>query len=527
MNTDITQPSSRECARYAPLLPQLRHDPLESSVALSLRAHLEDCPLCQAQLAAYDQLDAKLRAYAHRSASSAPAPDAIIQSALAASTATHALGGVSAQRPDTLPHTKHWLPGSPRKQPAPQEVRPMRFTRQHPLVATIAALLVIVLAAVLFTTFAQTRLGSGGQRIHSTPTVRAATATSTPTTRAITAQQAWGANAATLTLDTQIDATHVFFASTISPDGKRLLGYLAPVHGTAGTQNQIGYYDIATHHFTASGIAQPWPAPPICCQTDGHYLLAALDTAPGATCGLCHRIYYSYDMDTGQLWQIAKGTDYGEVQNAFLDQGFVLLNTGQGLFEADLATRMVTHVQYPSGSTQIVSFAWPYLIYSVPLLNSSTPATHAYNLTTQADVALPQLDNLQVKGGIGATVTGSTLFLTQTTNINATHAITTLFEYDAFFSSSAAPRALATYGDQLVVRAANTRLVAFYGSLVWDRVEQRLVAFATDGQPGGGVSVALSGHYLVVIQSTGSFGAIAPQHVTVYDTDTLPTAPAA
>lgn len=518
MNTDSMQPSDPECASYVSRIPQLRHDTLESTVAIALRAHLEHCPFCQEQLAAYDQLDAKLRSYARRFASTAPTPDAMIHAALTTPTAARALDTAHMRHTAASLRKSFWLPFSPGRQPVPQEIRSMRFTRQHPVAATIAALLVIVMAAAIFTMIAHLRPGTATSGTLPTPTPRSLA------THAITARQAWGSNAAMRTFDTQIDATHVFQASAISPDGKLLLGFLTPTQGTAGAQEQAGYYDIATHHFNAIGISQPWPEPPDCCQIDGHYLLAAINTMPGATCGLCHRAYYSYDMDTRQLWQIAKGSDYGEVQNTFLDHGHVLLDAGRGLFEANLATHTIAHVPYPPGSTQILSFALPYLIYSAPPFNSATPLTRAYNLTTQADVALPQLDNLQVKGGIRAAVTGDTLFITQTTNIDTTHATTILYEDDAFLTSSASLHTLAAYNEQLGVVAANTRLVAFYGALVWDRTEQRFVALATDGQQARDVNVVLSGHFLAVLQTNNSSGAAMPQHVTIYDTDTLPTA---
>lgn len=523
MNTNITQPSGPECARYTPLMPQMRHDTLESSVARSLHAHLEHCPFCQAQLAAYDRLDAKLRSYAHGFAPAAPAPDTIIQAALAASNTIRASDALRVQRERMSPRKTLWPSDSPgTTSPVPREVRPMRFTRQHPALATTAAILVIVIAIGLFATISHLRPAPANPGIHPTPiSTIPPTATSLPTTRAITALQAWGANAATRILDTKIDATHTFRASSISPDGKMLLGYRTLIQPADGAQAQSGYFDIATRHFTAIGIAQPALTPPNCCQTDGRYLLATLDTSPGATCGLCHRIYYSYDMDTGQLWQIAKGGDYGMVQRLAIDHGIVMLSTGQGIYQANLAAHTVTPVQLPGGdssSAVVESFTWPYLVYTV------ASATHAYDLATRADVALPQFDKLHA----GGVTTGDTLFLTQTTNIDATHAATILFEDDAFFSSSAAPRALATYADQLAASAANTRLVAFYGGpLVWDRVEQRFVTFGTQGQQNDGVSLALSGHFLAVIQTNDPLGGGMPQHVTIYDTDTLPSAPTA
>lgn len=70
MTTDHTQIASRDCARLRPLLPLLAHDVLQPRDAQRLRDHVDTCPRCQAELAAYDRLDAALR----RSVTSAPAP---------------------------------------------------------------------------------------------------------------------------------------------------------------------------------------------------------------------------------------------------------------------------------------------------------------------------------------------------------------------------------------------------------------------------------------------------------------------
>ena len=64
MNTfNMSHPSGPECARFAEQLPQFRQGTLTRAEDASLRAHLAICGYCQAQLAAYDRLDAALYTY--------------------------------------------------------------------------------------------------------------------------------------------------------------------------------------------------------------------------------------------------------------------------------------------------------------------------------------------------------------------------------------------------------------------------------------------------------------------------------
>ncbi|HEX5441409.1 MAG TPA: zf-HC2 domain-containing protein, partial [Ktedonobacterales bacterium] len=72
-----------ECPRYDELLPQFRQGTLTHAEDASLRAHLATCAYCQAQLAAYDRLDAALYAYIGRFARTAPAADDLVRLAVA------------------------------------------------------------------------------------------------------------------------------------------------------------------------------------------------------------------------------------------------------------------------------------------------------------------------------------------------------------------------------------------------------------------------------------------------------------
>lgn len=190
MNTpNMRQPSGPECARYALLLPQFRQGTLDTAEDIALRAHLPTCAYCQAQLATYDRLDGALRTYIDHFTPTAPAADDLVRAVvahvpLASPAATNEnhhrplrvrqKDDMMFDQPDfTDEETK--LPGSETWPP-----RSQRPSRRHPVLATIAALVLIGLAATLFTVFARSNNGpaNGGP---GTPTTTAqATVTMTP-----------------------------------------------------------------------------------------------------------------------------------------------------------------------------------------------------------------------------------------------------------------------------------------------------------------------------------------------------------
>ncbi|HEY7341632.1 MAG TPA: zf-HC2 domain-containing protein [Ktedonobacterales bacterium] len=152
-----------ECAKYAELLPQFRQGTLTRAEEMSLRAHLATCGYCQAQLAAYDQLDAALYTYVGRFARTAPAADDLLRLAVA-----RVPSPPPAQMNHHRPHaqwesrrdysmfndpneTTYEMPTLPRSDRRPQ--RNTQNTRTRPVLATIAALLLIGLAATLFAVF--------------------------------------------------------------------------------------------------------------------------------------------------------------------------------------------------------------------------------------------------------------------------------------------------------------------------------------------------------------------------------------
>lgn len=178
-----------ECARYVELLPQFRQGTLTHAEDASLRAHLATCAYCQAELASYDRLDAALYTYMGRFARTAPAVDDVVRLAIAR---------VPSQPPARMNHhqsqaswegrrdhtmfndwdeTTYEMPTLPRSDRRPP--RNTQNTRTRPVLATIAALLLVGLAATLFAVFGRP---STGPAQSSTPTATTQpTATIQPT----------------------------------------------------------------------------------------------------------------------------------------------------------------------------------------------------------------------------------------------------------------------------------------------------------------------------------------------------------
>ncbi len=120
--------------------------------------------------------------------------------------------------------------------------------------------------------------------------------------------------------------------------------------------------NIATRRFTSIGISDSPDYSFGCCIADGHFLLMEQDTAPGATCGQCHKVYWSYDMDTGQKYRVASGTDFQMVEDTYLSHGLLVMGTGDGVKVADLATHSIAAIPGLDASAQPVAFSWPYLL---------------------------------------------------------------------------------------------------------------------------------------------------------------------
>jgi hypothetical protein len=485
-----------------------------------LREHVATCAACQARLAAFDQIATALRGQRELDPGD------------------HVWLGVQTRAADRPTRVATWL-GRGRSAAA---------WRGLAAVASIA--LVVGLLATVLANGAGNRPGNGTtfkptQPIPTewvkptfAPTATPAFPTPTlpPTSPALTAQQAWGPNAAIMTVNTQLDATHSFWATAISPDGATLLGVKLTVPGgNAMPSGEAGIFTLANRQFTSIGLSQTPFYAVGCRQTDGRYLLATYDSAPGTTGAAGHYYYYyTYDRSTGQLWQMGRRLELGG-EPVGVDHGLVVLSSGS---VANPATHSITPLPLPVPSgdqASVDAYTWPYIIYTVSPSNGAqgTSVTRAHDLETGQDVALPQVDAI---GGGAMGIAGTTLFIAQTVTNNPPPGIgpyvTTLFEDDTFFTSSAPPRRLASYAGRLGA-VANARLVnlstADGGGGVWDRAEQRFVLLVPPPAYGYSTNlfnaVSLAGHFLAVMQPMDPNGGSDAQQVTIYDTDTLSTTP--
>jgi len=226
------QPSGPECARYESLLPQFRQGTLTPAEDRSLRAHLATCAYCQAQLATYDRLDAALHTYLDLFAPTTPSPDDLVRVAVAR---------VSSASPAAIGVNHHDASGMPRKESAMFDsddtnydeitlprtgYRPPRNTPARPVLATIAALLLIGLAAGLFAMFSR---GASGPANKGNPT---ATAQPTATTQ-----------------------------PTPQPTQNTIIGAVNSGHPcSADTSGQTTYMRIGDLKVSQAGFASPYPA---------------------------------------------------------------------------------------------------------------------------------------------------------------------------------------------------------------------------------------------------------------------------
>ena len=69
------------------------------------------------------------------------------------------------------------------------------------------------------------------------------------------------------------------------------------------------------------------------------------------------KFYWSYDMDTGQKYRIASGTDFQMVEDTYLSHGLLVMGTGDGVKVADLATHSIAAIPGLDASAQPVAFS--------------------------------------------------------------------------------------------------------------------------------------------------------------------------
>lgn len=353
-------------------------------------------------------------------------------------------------------------------------------------------------------------------------------ATSTPVTPSPTpllpppgVGESWGANAALTTFSTQLpQSTLVFQATGITPDGKTLLGVLInPAPGGHTGSAQAGILDVASKHFTSIGLPiSDVITPPVCCQTDGRFVVASDFDQQGTDCGPCHVRYWAYDLQTGQSRQVAKGSTNNGINHAWLDSGKLLLAFTDGSFQiVNLATGTSGPPAFAIQPPGILAFAWPYVIHTGVAAGSVYP--HALNLSTGTDTDLSAFTGPlpTTSGAASAVVVGDSLIYAASPHGTGL-SITQLAH---FATPGAQPAPLGTFPDNRgILQAANARLISFQGStLVWDRQANHLVQTST-ATTGSSATVALAGHFLVVCEPGAS--PLLPMQVTIYDTATLP-----
>jgi hypothetical protein len=476
-----------------------RDDLLSSDEMARLRAHTPGCAACQERLADFDAVAAALLRQRELEPS-----ERIVE-------------GV-------------WRAAARRR---PVRLIPRGNKRLWAGLGALGSVAAVVLLFIYVFSMVQSGLGSGPQptanvkpvpSLNPTPTLGKRVVTPPPTvmpsgmfTLVATVQIAWGTNAVKQSLTTRVDATHIFWVSNISPDGRSLLGYEYAVAGGSpdpGVPAQAGVFDLASRRVTTIGVSGTVGYPPGCCMDDGRFLVATDSTQPGATCGICHVRYWSYDTQTGTLWQVAVGGQYQGIDTAYLDHGLLVLGTGgEGIEVADLAARHITPLAGVPPDVNLLAYRWPYVVYVQPL-GSSRSETMARDLTTGVVTPLPQVDALS-----GAMIlTGDILFISVLSEDNQ---VTTLYEMDHFLSSGAQPRQLGRYLGAAGVTAANDRLVSL-GTVLYDRLEGLFVSLGPDsGQ--GGPGAALAANHLATFQVRGGTpGGDVPQQVAIFDTTQLP-----
>jgi hypothetical protein len=476
-----------------------RDDLLSSDEIARLRAHTPGCAACQARLADFDAVAAALL------------------------------------RQRELEPSERIVEGVRRPVARRRPVRliPRGNKRLWAGLGALGSVAAVVLLFVYVFSMWQGGLGSGPQPTASvkpipspnpTPTLGKRAVTPPPTvtpsgmfTLVATVQIAWGTNAVKQSLTMRVDATHIFWASNISPDGQSLLGYEYAVAGGSpdlSVPAQAGVFDLASRRVTTIGVSGSVGYPPGCCIDDGRYLIATDSTQPGATCGLCHTRYWSYDMQTGALWQVAVGAQYQLINTAYLDHGLLVFGSGDGIEVADLAARRIAPVAGAPSDATLLHYSWPYVVYSEQT-GASQPPVSVRDLSTGAVTTLPQ----QVAALSGSmALRGDTLFISVMSEDNQ---VTTLYEVDHFLSSGAQPRQLGRYLGVASVTSANDRLVSL-GTVLYDRLEGLFVSLGPDsGQGGPGAALAASN--LATFEVTdGTPGGDVPQQVTIFDTTQLP-----
>jgi hypothetical protein len=431
---------------------------------------------------------------------------------------------------------------------ARRQKRPLSLTWRQ--LGSMAAVLAVVglFAAVL------------GVHIPSRPLVKATetavrpTATSVPPTpsptpagpfsSSVSYKSAWGPHAVIASYNMNLDATHRFAPSSLSPDGSMLLGGEWITTSNSSTF-QAGYLDLATRRFTAIGVSDGGD-PVECCSSDGRFLVVNDSSAPGAPGSQQYYRYWAYDLETGHLRLVATAHQFGgAVFWALLSRGLLVLATNEGLQVANLAAGTIAPLRVSKpGQYQLGAFAWPYLVYH--LLGQLSPY-RLYNFVTGVDAPFTAFQafsdahfssaqgqgGLQTLGDSSYLISGDSMEasvvagqVVSMTGVVTNNGVTTIYALDHILSGGTGQRVLATFnGDLGGIIGADPRLMVGVNA-VWDLTLRTVVTFPEYlirdvGQvPDSGI-LSFAGGYLAVAQgNTGN------ERVLIFNSSTLPTSPA-
>jgi hypothetical protein len=485
-----------------------------------VRGHVRSCGTCQAQLARYDEVARALR----RQREIEPG-DRVVE-------------GVRQSILHQSP--RRWTPSS-------------RAWGSVSALASVAAVLLLFVYVLEIGPLGHLR---PGRQATAVPMVTP-TPTPVPTigpsafTPVVPLQDAWGAKAQIAQVSTQLDATHVFWTDSSTPDGHKLLGRMR-VADSSGTWSwsstiQAGILDVTTRQFTpvgdrlmASPQLTPWPWDG-CGYSDARFVICTDQLEP-ASLGPAQGVIklWSYDLVSGQARFITDSSKYPFGQ-MLVSHGLLLLPTVSQVGIVNLTTNTLSLLSLPTKRPFAMDFSWPYLVYGDQHDVAKPLKVRARDLATGLDIALPQVDAMYVATNNAdgnhlpyLALTGDTLFVSLATgriqssnvppnDVTGPDAATTLYELDNLFDGSAQLRPVARYhGVAGPPIGANARLVV-YRPLAWDRAEDRWVKFSSlpDGQ---GPRAALNGIALGLYQPFDARNPTAGQEATIYDTARLGTA---
>jgi hypothetical protein len=498
-----------------------------------IAAHVPECPACQRRLATFARIASDL-----------------------------------AQRPRLTPGNR--IVNGVLAHIAAEEQSPMAHTKRswQRGIGALGVVALIAAFAVIFTLVLHGRPATSISRSTSNAT---STTSTTPTyTPIVSITQAWGANAGT-TVTPQTPSQKYFLSGDISADGSKIFGDTVtnPPPMSGGVTSYPGTYTIATKQFTPYAIPteKNTMGPSTgCCQASASFAIITQNTEPGATCGICHTIYYSVDLASGEIRLLTDPNARNEqgIMGLTLSQDHALAQTGAGGYRlVDLHSGTFSDPLGPpmSLTDSLIDFSWPYLIYDTngatysingpsqvtardlrtgaeTVIHAPTgnSAAFARPFSTHPGTPLPSpTPPLAFTGILGGAITGDTFFF-----VSQTPAATYLDEIDHLMAPGAPAKVIATLpnhhdGTQFAVGLASDRLVVIVTSqqhsdftysgqnLAFDRIQHRFVDMFEDNQTNGYADFSLTGEELMLTLIPSNVTMNSSPTDIIYNIATLPT----